>query len=64
MAYTGYNQARNKATQKYQKEHLEQIAIRVPKGKRQLYKDYADSKGKPLVKLITDLLDAEMRSNP
>ena len=60
MAYTGYNQARNKATQKYQKEHLEQINIRVPKGKREQWKNFADSQGKSLAGLITELLDKEV----
>ena len=37
-----YTQAQNKATQKYQKEHLEQISIRVPKGDRARLKSVAD----------------------
>ncbi len=61
MAYT---QAQNKATQKYQKTHLEQLSIRVPKGKRAEYKALADARGVSLAGLITSLLDAELKKEP
>lgn len=41
-----YNQARNKASQKYAKENLEQIAIRVKKGERAALKVEADKQGR------------------
>ena len=63
MAYTGYNEARNKATQRYQKAHLDQIAIRVPKGKRQEYKDFAESRGESLAGMIVRLIESEMANN-
>lgn len=47
-----YNQARNKATQKYQRAHLEQIAIRVRKGERAFYKAIAEKHGLSLVELF------------
>ena len=58
-SYRGYTEAQNKATQKYHKEHLEQIAIRVPKGNRERYKALADRRGESLASLICRLLDEE-----
>ncbi len=58
--YRGYTQTQNKATQKYQKENLDQIAIRVPKGKREVYKKFAESQGKSLAGMIMELIEAEM----
>lgn len=59
MTYKGYTQAQNKATQKYQKENMDQIAIRVPKGKREEYKALADAEGVSLANLIVTLLEQE-----
>ena len=61
MAYNGYNEARNRASQKYNKAHLEQIAIRVPIGKRDQYKALAERRGESLAGLICRLLDDEMK---
>lgn len=49
MAYT---QAQNRATQKYQREKLEQVAIRVKKGEREKMKQIADAAGLSLAELI------------
>lgn len=59
--YKGYTQAQNKATQKYQKEHLEQVNIKLPKGKRDEYKAFAESQGKSLAGLIVELIEREMQ---
>ncbi len=47
-----YNEAHNKATQKYHKEHLEQVAIRVKKGERDIFKQIAEDAGLSLAELI------------
>lgn len=47
-----YTQAQNKATQKYQKENLEQVAIRVKKGERDKFKQIAEAAGISLAELI------------
>lgn len=47
-----YNQARNKAAQKYAKENLEQIAIRVKKGERAALKAEADKAGQSMAQYI------------
>lgn len=53
-----YSEASKKATMKYQKEKLEQIAIRVPKGKREEYNNLAKIRGTSLTKLIVDYLES------
>ena len=57
LAYRGYTEAQNRATQKYHKEKLEQIAIRVHSGKRDRYNALAKIKKTSLASLITELLE-------
>lgn len=52
-----YSEAQNKSTQKYIKANYDDIKVRVPKGKREIYKAHAESKGKSLNQLIIELLD-------
>lgn len=52
-----YTEAQKRATRKYQKEHQDLIAIRVPKGKREEYKAKAADHGKSLVRYIMDLIE-------
>lgn len=59
--YKGYTQKQNEYTQKYHKEHLDQIAIRVPKGKRDEYKAFAESRGESLAGMIVRLIEQEMQ---
>ena len=49
-----YTEAQKKATAKYMKNNLEDIKVRVPKGKREIYKAYAESKGKSLNDFIIE----------
>lgn len=53
--------AQKKAVKKYQ-EQLDDIKIRVPKGHREVYKDFAATQGKSLNALFVELLDAAMLS--
>ena len=55
-----YTDAQKRATAKYIKANLDDIKIRVPKGKREEYKTYAESKGMSLTKLIITLIEADM----
>ena len=57
MTYKGYTEARNKASQKYHKANLDQINIRVRKGKKKEYQDKAARKGKSLTGYIVDLIE-------
>lgn len=52
-----YNETSKNYTMKYQKENLDQIAIRVPKGKREEYKAKAEAHGKSLARYIMDLIE-------
>lgn len=47
-----YNQAQNKATQKYQKENLEQIRFWAKKGEKDRYKKLAESAGMSLAEFL------------
>ena len=55
-----YTQAQNKATQKYVKGHLDEIKIRVPKGKRDYYKKAADTSGQSLNQFTVNALDEKI----
>ena len=61
--YKGYTEGQNKATQKYQKENLEQVRVWVRKGEREKYKAYAESKGLSLNALVVQLLEKDMKSS-
>ena len=58
-----YTEAQNKATQKYIKNNYDDIKIRVPKGKREIYKAHAEAQGKSLNQLVIELLDKDMGGN-
>lgn len=53
-----YSEAQKNAIMKYQKEHLEQINIRVKKGCKQKYLDAAATRGQSLAQFLTDAADA------
>ena len=59
MAYT---KASGKAVNKYIKNNYDQIMIRVKKGDRERYKQFAESQGKSLNALIIDLIENEMNN--
>ena len=58
-----YTEAQNKATQKYINKAYDQFSVRVPKGKREIYKVHAEAQGKSLNQLVIDLLDKAMGGN-
>lgn len=55
-----YSESQNKATQKYISKAYDQFSIRVPKGKRGIYKAHAEAQGKSLNQLVIELLDKDM----
>lgn len=57
-----YSEAQKKATAKYMKNKLDDIKVRVPKGKREVYKAHAERKGKSLNALIIELLEKDMQA--
>ena len=58
-----YSEAQKRATMKYMKENLEDIKIRVPKGKRAEYKALAEKRGKSLSRLRVDLIEQDMQND-
>ena len=58
-----YSEAQNRATQKYINKAYDQFTIRVPKGKREIYKAHAEAQGKSLNQLVIELLDKNMGGN-
>ena len=54
---TYYNDKTKDYTIAYIKENLDEIKFRVPKGKRQYYKDAAAAAGMSLVKFIVSSMD-------
>ena len=57
--YKGYTEKQNVATQKYQKENLEQLRVWVKKGKLDEYKEQAKSKGMSLSAYIVHLIESD-----
>lgn len=57
--YKGYTEQQNKATQKYQQEHLEQVRFWVQKGKKEEYKAKAEAKGMSLTAYIINLIEQD-----
>lgn len=55
-----YTEAQKKSAEKYLKEKVEDIRIRVPKGQKQVIKDYAEAQGKSLNQFIVDLINKKM----
>ena len=58
-----YSEAQKKATPKYMKNKLDDIKVRVPKGKREVYKAHAERQGKSLNALIIELLEKDMQEH-
>lgn len=58
-----YSEAQKKATAKYMKNKLDDIKVRVPKGKREVYKAHAEWQGKSLNALIIELLEKDMQEH-
>ncbi len=58
-----YTEAQNKATQKYISKAYDQFSVRVPKGKREIYKAHAETQDKSLNQLVIELLDKSIGGN-
>lgn len=56
-----YSENQKKWTMDYMKNNLDDIKIRVPKGKKDEYKALAASRGVSLTKLIVELLEQELQ---
>lgn len=58
-----YTEAQKKATEKYKLNHREKITLDIPKGFKDKYKAYAQSKGVSLTKLFMELINKDMQEN-
>lgn len=54
------SKAQREATNKYLKEKVEEIKIRVPKGKKEKIQEYATSLGKSTNEFINNAIDEKM----
>ncbi len=61
--YAGYTDARKKANEKYLKESVEDIRIRVPKGQKSIIKAHADQQGESMnqfvIRAINDTMERD-----
>lgn len=58
--YTGQTEARRKASAKYLKESVEDIRIRVPKGKKAVIKAHAEQQGESMNHFVTRAINETM----
>lgn len=56
-----YSDSRKKATLKYRAAHLDRITVEVPSGNKDRYKAHAERIGKPLRRLIMDLIEEDIK---
>ena len=59
--YTGYSETSKNASMKYNKEKRDNLNINLPKGKKDEYKAFAESRGMSLTALIVKLIEDEMK---
>ena len=61
--YTGYTDARKRANEKYLKESVEDIRIRVPKGQKSIIKEHAESREESMnqfvIRAITETMERD-----
>jgi len=57
------SKAQQKAVSKYMKENYDSILVRVPKGKKEVIKEYAESKNESVNGYINRLIDDDMQKN-
>lgn len=59
-----YDEKAKERTARYRKEKRESFNLDMKKGKKEIYRTYAESHGKSLTALILELLEREMKENP
>ncbi len=58
--YSKYYKSQKDATARYNKKAYDRINVVVPKGKRELIKEFAASQGKSLNRFICDAIEEQM----
>ena len=61
--YSGYTPAKKRANDKYLTTKVDNILIRVPKGKKAAIQDAANEKGISVNQFINDAIDQAMEQN-
>lgn len=59
-----YNAKSKERTMKYMSENRDKLTLNLPKGDKERYKQYAESRGMSLTSLITELIEKEMERSP
>lgn len=59
--YTGYTDARKKANEKYLKESVEDVRIRVPKGRKSIIKSHAEQQGESMNQFVIRAINETMQ---
>lgn len=57
-----YSEAHNKASQKYQKANYERIALSLPKGYKDRWKESAEARGESLAEFIRIAVEMRIKS--
>ena len=57
---TTYTEARKKANEKYLKESVEDVRIRVPKGQKAVIKSHAEKQGESMNSFVIRAIDETM----
>ncbi|OQB13754.1 MAG: hypothetical protein BWY15_01603 [Firmicutes bacterium ADurb.Bin193] len=52
-----YSEAQKRATAKYMKNNLDELKIRMPKGKKEEIRAFAEGKGKSLNSFVNEAID-------
>lgn len=55
--------ARRRANEKYNAKAYDEIKVRVPKGKKQIIKDFAETKGKSLNGFIKEAINEKIEKD-
>ncbi|MBR4606700.1 MAG: antitoxin [Lachnospiraceae bacterium] len=55
-----YSKASKEATMRYQKNHLDTICFRVPKGEKERYRQHAESMGTMLTPFIIQAIEEKI----
>ena len=64
MATKYYNEKAKERTNRYRAANRDKLTFDMPKGDKERYKRYAESKGLSLSKLLISLIEREMQDNP
>ncbi len=58
--YTGYTEARKKANEKYLSESVEDVRIRVPKGRKSIIKAHAEQQNESMNQFVIRAINETM----